>query len=356
MSVNPVTLIQIMLNYALPNDEANGRVFTFQRNNLMHVHKETEEEIKRRKSHLSASTRSKAYFTLLDTLRKQLKGRVGKVWVDPKLYRVAIPLETATGNAGFGVLPTGSRIRIPEGKFIRAFTYWKRVNDIDLSCFGLTEDGRQEEFSWRNMWDKQGLDITYSGDQTSGYEGGSEYFDINIDLFKKNHPDTRFVVFCDNVYSDINFSECDCTAGFMMRAENPVDIPWWIGELNERPLDLRPVFDPGTVETSYRVNAKTTFAYLFAIDLQDREMIWLNIGRSERRAVAGTTDMSWLKKDLYISNVFNLAFLMEIAGEVVDTPEKADLLVTDTDIPGRNMHADVMHSWDTEKIVKLIAK
>ena len=44
----------------------------------------------------------------------------------------------------------------------------------------LTEDGNRREFSWRTMSRHQSGAITYSGDQTSGYLGGSEYFDINL--------------------------------------------------------------------------------------------------------------------------------------------------------------------------------
>ena len=377
--VNPVVLIQLLMNYRRmmecdkyeirPTDEKkyvpkDPRTFVFQKNNRLRVHRETDEEVKRRKSNLSFQTLRIAESTIRRQLAKTLKGRVGKVWIDPKLDGLAIPLETATGNSGFGVLPTGSRIKIPEGKFIRAFTYWEKVNDIDLSAFALTEDGRQEEFSWRNMFMKQGTDITFSGDQTSGYNGGSEYLDINVDLFKRNHPDYRYIVFCNNVYSGINFDECYCKAGFMIREENPELVLPWKGERDPKAPSrvkyedfdtekLQPkIFDPNTVETSFQINTKSMFAYLFAIDLKTLEMVWLNLSREGRTTVAGMTGMDWLKKYLTMTDILSLKDLYRMAGTLVDKPEDADILVTD-----RSTNSDserLVHSWNFEKMLNLL--
>ena len=59
--------------------------------------------------------------------------------------------------------------------------------------------------------------ITYSGDETSGYSGGSEYFDINIPEFRALYSEYQYLIFCDNVYSGTNFSKCFCKAGYMLR-------------------------------------------------------------------------------------------------------------------------------------------
>ena len=385
--VNPVVLIQMLMNYhrmgesdkfeLKPTDEKryipkDPRTFVFQKNNRLRVHRETDEEVNKRKSNLPFSTVRVAENTIRRQLAKVLKGRCGKIWIDPDLEKLAVPLETATGNSGFGVLPTGSRIKIPEGKFIRAFTYWEKVNDIDLSAFALTEDGKQEEFSWRNMFMKQGTDITFSGDQTSGYNGGSEYLDINVDLFKWNHPDYRYIVFCNNVYSGINFSDCYCKAGFMIREENPELVLPWKGERDPKTPGrvkyedfdtekLQPkIFDPNTVATSYQINTKSMFAYLFAIDLKTREMVWLNVSREGRTTVAGTTGMDWLKKYLTMTDILSLKDLYAMAGEIVDSPGDADILVTDAeDILRRNYgpwscEQKFIHSWDFEKMLNLL--
>ena len=194
------------------------------------------------------------------------------------MKKYAVPLQENTSQGGFGVLPKGSRIPIPDTKKIRAFTYWEKVNDIDLSVFGMDDKGNRIEFSWRTMSSKQSDAITFSGDQTSGYNGGSEYFDIDLSKFRARYPKTHYLIFCDNVYSGIPFSSCFCKAGFMNR-----DL-----------IDSGEVYEPKTVKSSFLINTESTFAYLFGIDLKTNELIWLNIARDSSVNVAGTTNMDFL--------------------------------------------------------------
>jgi hypothetical protein len=340
MSVNPVVLIQMLMNYHQMEEQKtkDPRAFVFQRNNLLRVHRETKDEVERRKSNLSSNTVRIAKNAIRTRLSQTLHGRCGKVWIDPYLEHLAVPLETATGNSGYGVLPTGSRIQIPKGKVVRAFTYWEKVNDIDLSCFGLTEDGRQDEFSWRTMWGRQGAEITYSGDETSGHRGGSEYFDIDFDQFKVRHPQTRYLIFCNNVFSRVPFKDVVCKAGFMLREE----------------VQSGEIYEPKTVQTSFQITADSTFGYLFAIDMETREMIWLNVARAGQTPVAGSTSMAWLKKYLTMTEIFSLKDLYAMAGEIVDDPLEAEILVTDRPILGIRENQETIRSWDFEKMLELL--
>ena len=82
---------------------------------------------------------------------------------------------------------------------------------------------KTKEFSWRTMsWasNKERSAITYSGDETSGFNGGSEYFDINMNLFREAFPDARYLIFNANIYSDETFNNIYCTAGYMERDVN----------------------------------------------------------------------------------------------------------------------------------------
>ena len=128
-------------------------------------------------------------------LSEKLRNRLGKVYIEPSMKNYTLPLAENTSQGGLGVLSKGSRISIDEGKKLRAFTYWEKVNDIDLSVFALTEDGNRREFSWRTMSRHQSGAITYSGDETSGYLGGSEYFDINLPEFKAQYSEYRYLIF-----------------------------------------------------------------------------------------------------------------------------------------------------------------
>ena len=133
-------------------------------------------------------------------LSEKLRNRLGKVYIEPSMKNYTLPLAENTSQGGFGVLSKGSRIPIEEGKKLRAFTYWEKVNDIDLSVFALTEDGNRREFSWRTMSGRQSAAITYSGDETSGYQGGSEYFDINLPEFKALYSEYRYLIFAITLF------------------------------------------------------------------------------------------------------------------------------------------------------------
>jgi ABC-2 type transport system ATP-binding protein len=156
--------------------------------------------------------------------------------------------------SGVGVLPRGSRSPIDLGSTVRGFTYWEKVNDIDLSVFGLSPDGSQIEFSWRTMQlvQERGetLPIVYSGDETSGYNGGSEYFDVDIAAFRRTWPDVRYLVFCDNIYSVCHFNRCFCRAGYMLRKHPDSGEVRYFGKPflgNEAEIKKRIGYSTGTV-------------------------------------------------------------------------------------------------------------
>lgn len=331
--VNPTVLIQLLMQYH--HYKSGQRVFKFTKNNRMKMHHETDDEITSRRSVLPEETRKMAESAVRSKLITSLNNQLGKVYVAPEMRNIAIPLQMSTAQSGFGVLPAGSRVKIPEGKKIRAFTYWEKVNDIDLSCFGLTKEGYQKEFSWRTMYNNQGQDITFSGDETSGYNGGSEYFDINLELFKARYPEFRYIVFCDNVYSNVAFDNCFCKAGFMMRDDK----------------DSGEVYEPKTINTSFRVSGNTRFNYMFAIDLDRREMVWLNISRDSMAAIAGEESMDFLMYWMDITDVFNVYDLFRYSGTLANI-EEASLIVSDYDFGDTGK--EQIHSYDYEKILKYI--
>ena len=178
--------------------------------------------------------------------------------------------------------------------------------------------------------------MTFSGDQTSGYEGGSEFFDLDMEKIKELYPKMKYLVFCDNVYSDQNFDRCLCKAGYMLR-----DIE-----------DSGEVFEPQTVQSSFIINCESTFAYLFGIDLETREFVWLNAAKSSDNHVAGTTDLSFLDEYFEATEVINVGKLFELmATELVTDPAEADVIVSDktVELP-EDTQAEQVHSYDFEKV------
>jgi len=334
---NAIILIQLLIQYADYTPDS-ARAFKFPRFNKLRVHYETPEEQARRRSIIDEETVEALYKTMEASLKRILSGRLGKVYVAPEMYKIAVPLQEGTSNGGYGVLPKGSRLPIGECKKLRAFTYWEKVNDIDLSVIGITEDGVQEEFSWRTMYYNQTEELTFSGDQTSGYSGGSEYFDVDVPLFKKNHPEIKYLVFCDNVYSYSTFDQCLCKAGYMIRDK----------------VDSGEVFEPKTVKSSFIINCASTSAYLFGIDLEKSEFVWLNIANDSYSAIAGNAEVGFLTHYFKMTSIINLGKLFEmLATKVVDNPKDADVVLSDEDVEVKD-GAQVIRSYNFERIMALI--
>lgn len=334
---NAIILIQLMMQYA--NYTADGgRIFKFTRYNKLKVHRETEKEQMKRKSVLSPERADELAVAMRERLKKLLADKIGKVYINPDMYYMALPIQENTANGGYGVLSRGSRIHIEEGKKIRAFTYWEKVNDIDLSVIGISEDGCQMEFSWRTMRDLQSRELVFSGDQTSGYYGGAEYFDIDVELFKKKYPEIKYLIFCNNVFSGTPFCACMCKAGYMLR-----DIQ-----------DSGNIFEPKTVKSSFIINCDSTFAYLFGIDLDKNDFVWLNASRDSNATVAGATSVSFLADYFKTTSILNVGMLFEmLASEVVESYEDADVVVGDEEYDVRE-GTEVIRSYDFEKIIALI--
>lgn len=275
---------------------------------------------------------------LREKLAEKLKNRLGKVYIAPSMKNYALPMAENTAQGGLGVLAKGSKLPIAEGKKVRAFVYWEKIDDIDLSVFALKEDGTQKEFSWRTMSKRQSEALTFSGDETSGYYGGSEYFDVNIPKVKELYPDYRYMIFCANVYSGINFDECFCEAGFMLRDQE----------------DSGQVYEPKTVRSAYLVNCASTFAYLFGIDLHTNELVWLNEARNSRLRSAGDSSLSVLMDNFRITEIMNVQdFFAMMAEEIVEDPMEAEIVVTDHEVACAD-GAEIVREYDFEKMKALM--
>ncbi len=337
-----IILMQLYLHYCFYDPKnISPRNFVFTKFNMVKTHTETPTEFKRRKTKLSEDDANLIADRVDELMADHYEDKVkGNVYISPKMATIALPLQETASSTGFGILPKGSRIPIPKDKIIRAFTYWEQVNDIDLSAHAITDKGATREFSWRTMYRRPADYVYYSGDVTDGFYGGSEYFDVDLSAYKKAHPHDRYLVFCNNVYSGKNFSACLCTAGYMVRDK----------------VGSGEVFEPKTVQTSYTINSDSTFAYLFAIDLQENELVWLNISKDSNLRIAGMSEFDWLEPYIYCTKHLNVYDFFHMAAEhITRRPEDADVIVSDTLISGLDTEGkEIIHSYDTEKMLKYI--
>ena len=335
-----IILLQLLNHYKYY--EASSRIFKFTRFNQLKMHMETIDEASRRKP-ISDVVLRQLEPLFANKLREHYEGfNIGNVYISEDMKRIAVPLQENTGETGYGILTKGSRIHIPKKKVVRVFTYWEKVNDIDLSLMGIYGDGRIGEFSWRTMASRQSRAICYSGDVTDGYNGGSEYFDVNLKEVRKRYSDLKYLLVCNNIYSCScnSFKDCYCIAGYMTRDK----------------VDSGEIYEPKTVKSAYKINADSRFAYLFAIDLETNDLVWLNLSRSENRTVAGTSAFNSKKAFdpyIYATDTFNVHDLFTyMATKVVDDPNDADIIVSDdlTKIKGKT----VIRSYDVEKMLSYL--
>jgi len=351
---NPIILMQLIQHYNDYNRKPNeARSFSFNKFNMKRSHRETDDEIKRSKSHLDdlevrylRDYFTKAFYELTG------KKKAGKVYLEDGMKDIAIPLDMATANGGIGCLPTGSRIAIPSGAIVRAFTYWEKVNDVDLSCWLVDKDFENiKKFDWNewrdaNYFKKSGWDlnsVTFSGDQTSGYNGGSEYFDIDIDKVIETYSASRYMIFFNNVYSGVKFKDVFCKAGYMLRDK----------------FNSGEVYEPKTVQTAFNITSDSTYCALFAIDLQSREMIWLNQNVDSNARCSFTEDNSWVKKYLNLAKYLNVYKLFENVGDRVNDPKECvgedDYIITKEPIDISFItDATIITAYTTEKIMSFI--
>ena len=333
-----VLLLQLLQQYAVYRPTLK-RAFVFTKLNLLRTHTESDEEQKKRRSVVPPAVRERIEAAIRAELAERWQGKLGKVYLGEDMKRIALPIAESSSESGFGILPKGSRIPLPEGKKLRAFTYWEKVDDIDLSVIGLDAEDRETEFSWRTMADAQSEAVTYSGDQTSGFHGGSEFFDIDLPAFRAQYPEIRRLIFCDNVFTyGMHFGDCVCRAGYMVRDTE----------------DSGAVFEPKTVASAYTVNCPSSFAYLFGLDLETNEFVWLNSAVNGNTQVAGETSVAHLNRLFEATKTMSMYDLLSLqAASRTDDPMEADLAATDEEVKTKE-GAVRLHSYDMALMTKLM--
>ncbi len=114
------------------------------------------------------------------------------------------------------------------------------------------------------------------------------------------------------------------------------------------------VFEQKTVRSSFLINCDSTFAYLFAIDLEKNEFIWLNAARQSAVHVAGATSLQFLTRYFDVVPVINMYTFFEMAAaELVGDPAEADVVVSDNTADHTDS-AEIIRSCDFDKVLALM--
>lgn len=336
---NPIVLYQLLAT--LSADDAEARTFTYFYNNKVRVHKETEYEAKWRKSRLNESTRKFLASVCLDKIKEYYKSlpSLGKIYVADNFYKLGMPTNTSASGKGIDVLPIGSRMAV-NGTKIRTFVHWKKAFDIDSSLIIVDKDNNLSSMGWFNYSGKGfGNDILFSGDITG--QTGAEYFDIDLEaLAVKGY---KYVVQTFHGYmSKLNSGEI------------------YAGYQNKENFDTK-AWDPKNIEMQFKVYGDSRACVAFAIDVQTREVIILNQIIDSDDQVVRPSGFKTIEKYLQSNYLdVNVGMIAECRGEIVDTPEEANIIfddkfepvvaTTDEDVK----EFKIIRSYELEKLVALI--
>jgi hypothetical protein len=337
---NPTVLYQIMSTVIADNDEA--RTFSFYAKNKVKTHIETEYEARWRKSRLNDATKKLVHDVCFDKIADHFKATetLGKVYIAPNFYKVAMPVNTSASGKGIDVPATGTRLPIT-GTKIRSFVHWEDAFDIDSSTIYEHADGKLEHinftnYSYRNF---NGA-ARFSGDVTS--HTGTEYFDLDLEALKARG--IKRVVFTFHGFcSTLNDGEIYC------------------GYQNKENFNTK-AWDPKNIELKVHVKGEKRAYVAFAVDLETMEIVVLNLMRDDDSRVVSAKDFESIKAFMDPAKLeLNMGLIAEWrAAEVVAAPEEADVVFADDYISkvenlpvaedGSTKEQAVIRSFDVEKL------
>ena len=306
---NLAVLYQTMSTVLADSEEA--RTFSFYANNRIKTHVETEYEARWRKSRLNDATKKLVHDTCFEKIAEHYANSksLGKGYIAPNFYKVAMPVNTSASGRGIDVPPTGTRLPLV-GTKIRSFVHWEDVRDIDSSTIYEMADGKIDRINFTNYHccNYNGA-ARFSGDVTS--DNGTEYFDLDLVSLKKQG--VKRVVFTFHGFgSPLNKGEIYC--GYQNK-ENFNTLAW----------------DPKNIELKIHVKGDKNAYVAFAVDLESNEVIVLNLMRDDDYQVVRPRDFEAIAAFMDPAKLeLNMGIIAEWrAAEIVKTPEEADVVFAD---------------------------
>jgi hypothetical protein len=324
---NPAVLYQLMSTINADNEEA--RTFSFFAKNKVKTHVETDYEARWRKSRLNDATKKLVHDICFEKIANHYKSaeKLGKVYVDSKFYRVAMPVNTSASGKGIDVPATGTRLPIT-GTKIRSFVHWEDAYDIDSSVVLEHSNGTLDTINYCNY-----SRVNYSG--AARFSGditgpkGTEYFDLDLESLK-NQGINRVVFTFHGFCSTLNDGEIYC------------------GYQNKEDFNTK-AWDPKNIELKIHVKGEKRAYVAFAVDLETNEIIVLNLMRDDDSRVVSPKDFEAIKAFMDPAKLeLNMGLIAEWRGEVVETPEEAEVIFSDDyqALEGQK----VIRSFDVEKL------
>ncbi|MFD1887769.1 TerD family protein [Paenibacillus wenxiniae] len=264
---------------------------------------------------------------IVNMIQQELKRRfaerpaLGRVYIDPQLKGIPVPWSQRSASRALRTVPRGSRIAMPAGDIVRLFCWWKNMDDehhsrVDIDLSAVLLDGNWQQIETLAFYNLKGPYGVHSGDIVDAPEGASEFIDLYISQIKR-HTYARYVLMQIACYTGQAIAELpECFAGFMMRGDQRA------GE----------IYDPATVQAKFDLTVEAQQAVPFVLDLQTREMIWMDaIVRNRSLRITAADNMTSLQMLGHAFTDLRRPMLAELfalhaqaRGQLVDRIEEAD--------------------------------
>ncbi|MDF3200596.1 TerD family protein [Pseudomonas sp. 1912-s] len=241
---------------------------------------------------------------------------LGRCFVDPALREYKVPLAQRASSKSLRTLVRGSRLPMPDTRFIRLFLWWKNGRertDIDLSAaFFDANFVFKQTVAYYNL---KGFGGYHSGDIVDAPEGASEFIDLDLNVLVEKG--IRYVVTSINSFTEQPYCDLpECFAGWMARADAAP------GE----------VFEPRSVFDRIDIASDTGICLPFVMDLQERRMIWADLGLTSsprwNNVQTNLSGVSLMLRALVHTPRPDLETLFDLhvraRGERVATPQQAE--------------------------------
>ncbi|MDO5099942.1 MAG: hypothetical protein Q4D85_14495 [Corynebacterium sp.] len=187
----------------------------------------------------------------------------------PTCNTVPVQLIRRGASASHTNLIRGARLPLGEPRTLRLFLHWYG-DDIDLAvCIADADCAQQLAFvDYTNLFHNPLREsIAHSGDVIYGPhpDGACEFIDIRLanttePTLIQQLPEARYLIASVISFSGTNLARIDACAGAMLvHADDNVSL-----------------FEPRAVATAAQLNAVSTSAVPFVVDLHTNELIWLD--------------------------------------------------------------------------------
>lgn len=278
---------------------------------------------------LNAKTVERIQHTLMAAIYKRLQTNKTdkRIFIDRSLYYSPLALNNRASSFSITSKAIGTVEKLPEdGKIIRCYVHWVGKSDIDLSGFVINKDMSMEKVGWNGKHTMEKA-ITYSGDNTGYSAKNAEYLDLNLAELDK--LGVEWVIVDAKVFRGPNYFSWTgegVLAGWMARKHPEANTHWL----------------PETIDHACKISSNCKSAYLMAINVPTRNLVYLDVAQSQENQVTnerdalkmkmfldkfvilddGNNEINW--KKLAQGHILNL-----LSGNVVETVEEADIVFDD---------------------------